>query len=68
MPSLFSVVAYLVATSIAVLGLYTAFAPPIILRIAAGDRFEHGAWSLGKHDTWVSPLAVPGSARCACCS
>jgi amino acid transporter len=57
-PSLFSVVAYLVATSIAVIGLYIAFALPIILRIRAGDRFEHGAWNLGKHYKWISPLAV----------
>ena len=57
-PSLFSVVAYLVATSIAVIGLYIAFALPIILRIRAGSSFEHGAWSLGRHYKWVSPLAV----------
>ena len=40
------------------IGLYIAFALPIILRIRAGDRFEHGAWSLGKHYKWISPLAV----------
>ncbi|HEY0811859.1 MAG TPA: amino acid permease [Pseudonocardia sp.] len=47
-----------VGTSIAVIGLYIAFALPIILRIRAGDRFEHGAWSLGNHYKWISPLAV----------
>src|SRR5690349_9971956 len=57
-PSLFSLVAYLVATSIAVIGLNIAFALPIILRIRAGRRFEAGAWSLGTHSRWVSPLAV----------
>ncbi len=57
-PSLFSAIAYLVATSIAVIGLNIAFALPIILRIKAGDRFEPGAWSLGKHYKWISPLAV----------
>jgi amino acid transporter len=57
-PSLFSLVAYLVATSIAVIGLNIAFALPIILRIRAGRRFEAGAWSLGTHARWVSPLAV----------
>ena len=51
-------IGYLVGTSIAVIGLYIAFALPIILRIKAGDRFEHGAWSLGKHYKWISPLAV----------
>jgi amino acid transporter len=51
-------VGYLVGTSIAVIGLYIAFALPIILRIRAGDRFEPGAWSLGRHYRWISPLAV----------
>ena len=57
-PSLFSVVAYLVATSIAVIGLNIAFALPIILRIRAGASFEPGAWSLGRHYRWISPVAV----------
>ena len=57
-PSLFSLVAYLVATSIAVIGLNIAFALPIILRIRAGRRFRSGAWSLGRHYRWISPLAV----------
>ena len=57
-PSLFSAIAYLVATSIAVIGLNIAFALPIILRIKAGGRFESGAWSLGRHYRWISPLAV----------
>jgi amino acid transporter len=52
------VVGYAVGTSIAVIGLYIAFALPIILRIKAGDRFEPGAWSLGKHYKWVSTIAV----------
>jgi amino acid transporter len=51
-------VGYLVGTSIAVIGLYIAFALPVILRIRAGKRFEHGAWSLGKHYKWISPIAV----------
>jgi amino acid transporter len=52
------VVGYAVGTSIAVIGLYIAFALPIILRIRAGDRFEAGAWSLGRHYKWVSRIAV----------
>jgi amino acid transporter len=52
------VVGYAVGTSIAVIGLYIAFALPIILRIKAGDSFEHGAWSLGRHYKWISPIAV----------
>ena len=51
-------IGYLVGTSIAVIGLSIAFVFPIFLRIRAGDRFERGAWSLGKHYKWVSPLAV----------
>jgi amino acid transporter len=51
-------IGYLVGTSIAVIGLYIAFAIPIYLRIRAGSRFEHGAWSLGAHYKWISPLAV----------
>jgi amino acid transporter len=51
-------IGYAVGTSIAVIGLYIAFALPIVLRIRAGDRFEHGAWSLGRHYKWISPLAV----------
>jgi amino acid transporter len=51
-------IGYLVGTSIAVIGLYLAFALPIILRIRAGDRFESGAWSLGRHYRWIAPLAV----------
>jgi amino acid transporter len=51
-------IGYLVGTSIAVIGLYISFALPIILRIRAGSRFEHGAGSLGKHYRWISPLAV----------
>jgi amino acid transporter len=51
-------IGYLVGTSIAVIGLYISMAIPIFLRIREGDRFEHGAWSLGKHYKWVSPIAV----------
>jgi hypothetical protein len=53
-----NVVGYLVGTSIAVIGLYIAFMLPIILRWRAGDRFETGAWSLGKHYKWIDPLAI----------
>ena len=52
------VVGYAVGTSIAVIGLYIAFGLPIILRIKAGDRFEPGPWSLGKHYKWISSTAV----------
>jgi amino acid transporter len=52
------VVGYAVGTSIAVIGLSIAFALPIILRIRAGEKFEPGAWSLGKHYKWISRIAV----------
>ena len=58
LPSLSNIVAYYVATSIAVIGLNIAFMLPIILRIRAAHRFEPGAWSLGRHWRWISPLAV----------
>ncbi len=45
-------------TSTAVIGLYIAFAMPIILRIRVGERFSPGAWSLGRHYRWIAPLAV----------
>ena len=51
-------VGYAVGTSIAVIGLYIAFALPIILRIKAGDSFEGGSWSLGWHYKWIAPLSV----------
>jgi amino acid transporter len=51
-------VGYLVGTSIAVIGLYIAFALPIFLRLRNGDNFEHGAWSLGKHYRWVDAVAL----------
>jgi amino acid transporter len=50
-------IGYLVGTSIAVIGLYIAYGVPIFLRWRAGDSFEHGAWSLGKHYKWIDPLA-----------
>ena len=51
-------IGYLVGTSIAVIGLYIAFALPIFLRIRVGERFESGAWNLGRHYRWIAPLAV----------
>ena len=51
-------VGYLVGTGIAVIGLYVAFILPVILRFRLGDRFEHGAWSLGKHYKWIDSIAI----------
>jgi len=50
-------VGYLVGTSIAVIGLYIAYGIPIFLRWRAGDAFQPGAWTLGKHYKWINPIA-----------
>ena len=51
-------VGYLVGTSIAVIGLYLAFVLPIYLRYRAGDSFQHGSFSIGRHYRWIDPLAI----------
>jgi amino acid transporter len=51
-------IGYLVGTSISVIGLFLAFGLPIVLRYRQGDRFEHGAWSLGRHYRWIDPVAI----------
>lgn len=51
-------IGYLVGTSIAVIGLYMAFAIPIWLRWRMGNRFERGAWHLREHYRWIDPIAV----------
>jgi hypothetical protein len=53
-----SATGYLVGTSIAVIGLYIAFILPVILRFRMGDRFEPGAWTLGKHYKWLDLVAI----------
>jgi amino acid transporter len=40
-------VAFLAVVSIAVIGLYIAYAIPIFLRLRKGDAFEAGPWTLG---------------------
>jgi amino acid transporter len=51
-PSLWSVTAYLAVTSIATIGLYIAYALPILLRLFA-KGFQRGPWHLG---TWSKPI------------
>jgi amino acid transporter len=51
-------VGYLVGTGIAVIGLYIAFILPVFLRFRLGDRFEPGAWSLGRHYKWIDLIAI----------
>jgi amino acid transporter len=40
--------AYIAVTSIAVIGLYIAYALPILLRLRHGDAWEPGEWNLGR--------------------
>lgn len=51
-------VGYLVGTSIAVIGLYIAFALPIYLRWRQGESYERGEWHLGAKYKWIDPLAL----------
>ncbi len=51
-------VGYLVGTGIAVIGLYIAFILPVVLRFRLGDRFQPGAWTLGKHYKWIDLIAI----------
>ncbi|MFL6133819.1 MAG: amino acid permease [Nocardioidaceae bacterium] len=61
-PALVSVngapVAFLAVVSIAVIGLYLAFAVPIFLRWRMGDSFEPGSWTLGNKYKWMNLVAV----------
>jgi len=51
-------VAFYAVVSVAVIGLYLAFAIPIYLRWRAGDNFKQGSWNLGNKWRWMAPLAV----------
>jgi len=50
--------AFYAVTSIAVIGLYLAFAIPIWLRFRHGDKFEVGSWNNGAKYKWMNPIAV----------
>jgi amino acid transporter len=54
----FGYVGYAASTAIAVIGLYIAFMLPIILRLRAGEKFERGAWHLGRHYKWIDAIAI----------
>jgi amino acid transporter len=51
-------VAFYAVTSIAVIGLYLAFAIPIWLRWRHGENFEPGSWTNGSKYKWMNPIAV----------
>jgi amino acid transporter len=54
----FGYTGYFASTAIAVIGLYIAFMLPIILRLRAGEKFERGAWHLGRHYKWIDSIAI----------
>src|SRR5262249_34709907 len=35
-----------------------AFVLPVFLRLRLGDRFQHGAWSLGRHYKWIDTVSL----------
>ena len=53
-PTVFNFAAYVAVTSIATIGLYIAYALPILLRLFAKD-FQRGPWHLG---AWSKPIGV----------
>ena len=50
--------AFYAVVSVAVIGLYLAFAIPIYLRWKAGANFKQGPWNLGNKWKWMAPVAV----------
>jgi amino acid transporter len=50
--------AFYAVVSVAVIGLYVAFAIPIYLRWRAGNSFKQGPWNLGNKWKWMAPVAV----------
>ena len=50
--------AFYAVVSVAVIGLYLAFAIPIFLRWRMGDAFQAGSWNNGKKYKWMNLVAV----------
>jgi amino acid transporter len=50
--------AYFAITAICTIGLYLAYIIPVFLRLRAGDKFEPGPWTLGRHYKWVNAGAI----------
>jgi amino acid permease (GABA permease) len=55
LPDLWNSTAYAAVTSVSVIGLYIAYAIPVLLRLRQGEAFEPGPWSLGR---WSRPVGV----------
>jgi amino acid permease (GABA permease) len=58
LPYLYNPNAYAAVISIAVIGLYIAYAIPIFLRLRAGDAFQRGPWHLGRWSRPIGTIAV----------
>ncbi len=58
LPYLYSPVAYGAITSIAVIGLYIAYAIPVYLRLRQGESFQRGPWHLGRWSYVVGWITV----------
>ena len=50
--------AFFAITGICTVGLYIAYIIPVYLRLRAGDRFEPGPWTLGRHYRWINIGAI----------
>jgi len=50
--------AFFALTGICTVGLYIAYTLPVWLRIRHGDRFQVGAWNLGRHHRWINWGAI----------
>jgi len=55
LPDLWNSTAYAAVTSVSVIGLYIAYAIPVLLRLRQGEAFEPGPWNLGR---WSRPIGV----------
>jgi amino acid transporter len=53
-----SPLAFYAVVSVAVIGLYLAFLIPIALRLAKGDAFTPGPWTLGRKYKWMCWAAI----------
>jgi amino acid transporter len=51
-------VAFFAVVSIGVIGLYLAFAIPILQRWRLGSSFQVGTWNNGSRYRWMNPIAV----------
>jgi amino acid transporter len=56
--NLWSTVAFNAAITINVIGLYTAYAIPVFLRLRLGDEFQRGPWHLGRWSRVIGWTAV----------